>query len=63
MSASTASFRRISKLNRRRRMYREKQIGKMWLHFGIIRGLWFGIQIDRYGIELNLGFCFIGIEY
>ena len=44
-------------------MYREKQIGKVWLHFGIIRGLWFGIQIDRYGIELNLGFCFISIEY
>jgi len=43
-------------------MYREKKISKWWFHFGTIRGFWLGIQIDRAGFELNIGFFYVGME-
>jgi len=43
-------------------MYKEKQIGKGWIHWGTIRGFNLGLQIDRLGFDLNLICIYIGWE-
>jgi len=42
----------------------EKKLGKTWLTVGIHKhGLALGIGISKYGIDIDLVFVYIGLEY
>ena len=42
---------------------RSKNIGRVWLHIGKLRGFQLGVQFDRFGWSVNLIFFYFGMEY
>ena len=42
----------------------ERKIGRHWVHWGFItRSLNLGIQVDKYGFDINLLFFYVGMEW
>ena len=39
----------------------ERRIGKYWLHYGYLRGIAFGFNVDRHGWDIHLIKFFIGM--
>ena len=38
----------------------ERQLGRYWLHYGYLRGIALGFNVDRYGWDIHLIKFFIG---
>ena len=41
----------------------EKKIGKYWFNWGRKSGFGIGFSISKYGIDLDLVFWYIGLEF
>lgn len=41
----------------------EKKIGKRWFVYGRKRGFGIGFDISKYGINLELGLWYAGVEF
>jgi hypothetical protein len=42
----------------------EKRINKKtWFYWGRLSGFGLGFQISKYGLDINLGFWYLGWEY
>jgi hypothetical protein len=52
----------VTLVGRRNRMT-EKKIGKRWFVYGRKRGFGIGFDISKYGINLELGFWYAGVEF
>lgn len=43
--------------------YKDKRIGRLWIHTGVLKGFALGFSIDRYHLMLDLGVFWIGFEW
>ena len=41
----------------------EKKIGRFWFALGRKRGFGIGFNISKYGLDIDLGLWYIGIEF
>ena len=39
----------------------ERQLGRYWLHYGYLRGIALGFNVDRHGWDIHLIKFFIGM--
>ena len=43
--------------------YRERKIGKYWIHYGGLSGIGFGFRADEYGWDIDFIKFYIGMEW
>jgi len=43
--------------------YKERKIGKYWIHYGGLSGIGFGFRADEYGWDIDFIKFYIGMEW